>query len=541
MSLRTRVLLAMTVLAVVVLGGAWETVRVVEHRLVGQIDTRLDQSVPPLRPGFGGVSPFEPPGAAEQARRPGASTLFFARVDATGTVTVIGRALESGTTLPLPRLDVARARAAAADRAGAYTVSARHGGLRYRMVARGVPGSADVAVLASPLNLVDDSVSEARLIVAIVAGAALAVIALVTWWIIRLGVRPLKQMASVAVTIADDELDRRVPDAPAGTEAGDLSRAFNSMLGRLHTAAVARQETDARLRQFVGDASHELRTPVQTIRGYSELYTTGALADPAAVDDAMRRMNEESVRMSTLVDELLVLARLDQVRPIEREPVDVVHLAARRRRRRRRGAARARGACDGCRPCDRRGRRASAAPGVRERRREHAGAHSAICRDRDRRPQRRGHLPAAHGLGDRRRPRHAAGGRGPRVRALRPGRHGPDAPSRRRRPGSGHRARRGPGPRRCDRASSPTPPPGPPSPSPCPSRARRPPDRGTRRTRAVARAGPETPRPRGGPERRCRRARPSAAGDPVRRAGGVSRVPRRRRGPRRSVGPRGRA
>ncbi len=327
MSLRTRVLLAMTVLAVVVLGGAWETVRVVEHRLVGQIDTRLDQSVPPLRPGFGGVSPFEPPRAAEQARRPGASTLFFARVDATGTVTVIGRALESGTTLPLPRLDVARARAAAADRAGAYTVSARHGGLRYRMVARGVPGSADVAVLASPLNLVDDSVSEARLIVAIVAGAALAVIALVTWWIIRLGVRPLKQMASVAVTIADDELDRRVPDAPAGTEAGDLSRAFNSMLGRLHTAAVARQETDARLRQFVGDASHELRTPVQTIRGYSELYTTGALADPAAVDDAMRRMNEESVRMSTLVDELLVLARLDQVRPIEREPVDVVHLA----------------------------------------------------------------------------------------------------------------------------------------------------------------------------------------------------------------------
>ena len=195
------------------------------------------------------------------------------------------------------------------------------------MVVRQVAGSSDVALLASPLTLVDDSVGQTRLIAAIVAGSALLVITLVTWWIIRLGVRPLKQMASVAVTIADDELDRRVPDAPAGTEAGDLSRAFNSMLGRLHTASVARQETDARLRRFVGDASHELRTPVQTIRGYSELYTVGALSDPGDVDDAMRRMNEESVRMSTLVEELLTLARLDQVRPIETGPVDVAHLA----------------------------------------------------------------------------------------------------------------------------------------------------------------------------------------------------------------------
>ncbi len=327
MSLRTRVLLAMSALAVVVVGGAWATVRVVEHRLVDQIDARLDQAVPPLRPGLGRFTPVQPPGADEQARRPGASTLFFARVDATGEVTVIGRAIEAGTTLPRPRLDVARARAAAAGDAGAYTVSARTSGLRYRMVARQVPGSGDVAVLASPLNLVDDSVGQTRVIVAIVGGAALLVIGLVTWWIILLGVRPLKQMASVAVTIADDELDRQVPDAPAGTEAGDLSRAFNNMLGRLHTASVARQETDARLRQFVGDASHELRTPVQTIRGYSELYAAGALRDPGSVDDAMRRMNEESVRMSTLVDELLTLARLDQVRPIETGPVDVSHLA----------------------------------------------------------------------------------------------------------------------------------------------------------------------------------------------------------------------
>ncbi len=327
MSLRARVLLAMTVLAVVVLGGAWATVRVVEHRLVDQVDARLAQAVPVVRPGLDRFAPFRPPGPEEQARRPGASTLFFAAVDASDHVTVIGRALEAGTTLPRPRIDIGRARAAAVDGAGPYTVSARRTGLRYRMVARTVPGSGDVAVLASPLNLVDDSVGETRLIAAVVAGLALAVIGLVTWWIIRLGVRPLKQMASVAVTIADDELDRQVPDAPAGTEAGDLSRAFNSMLGRLHTASVARQETDARLRRFVGDASHELRTPVQTIRGYSELYSAGALSNPGDVDDAMRRMNEESVRMSTLVDELLTLARLDQVRPIENGPVDIARLA----------------------------------------------------------------------------------------------------------------------------------------------------------------------------------------------------------------------
>ena len=246
MSLRTRVLLAMTALAVVVLGGAWATVRVVEHRLVDQVDQRLEQAVPPLRPGLGRFTPFTSPGVEEQNRRPGASTLFFARVDAADDVTVIGHAIEAGSTLPRPRLDVRRrTRRRRRQRRCLHRVGARGPGSGTGWWRVASPAPATSRVLASPLNLVDDSVGQTRLIVAIVAGLALLVIGLVTWWIIRLGVRPLKQMASVAVTIADDELDRQVPDAPAGTEAGDLSRAFNNMLDRLHTASVARQQTDA--------------------------------------------------------------------------------------------------------------------------------------------------------------------------------------------------------------------------------------------------------------------------------------------------------
>jgi Signal transduction histidine kinase len=322
----------MGLIAVMVVGGAFLTTRLAEQRLMDQVDDRLS-GVPALFDrGFGPprADTTDPAlGRPTDNRSPrGFNEFFVAQIDATGTLIVRGRPNVSRRTLPAPTIDVTRARAAAsADHPRPYTVSARSTDLRYRVLPRVEPLTGDTFVLAAPLASVDASTSQLRNIAWTVAALVLAVLAVVTWWVLRLGIRPLKRMASAAVTIADDDLGRRVPEASKGTEAGDLSHAINNMLGRLEESFAARAETDARLRRFVGDASHELRTPVQTIRGYSELYAAGALASTDQLDDAMRRTGQESVRMAKLIDELLTLARLDQHRPIEHEPVDLLVLA----------------------------------------------------------------------------------------------------------------------------------------------------------------------------------------------------------------------
>jgi two-component system OmpR family sensor kinase len=178
-------------------------------------------------------------------------------------------------------------------------------------------------VLALPLDEVDESVRQLVVVVILAIAGALAVLALVVWWVIHLGVRPVRQMTETAGAIAAGDLSQRVEEATPGTEAGDLGVALNVMLGRIEAAFDERTASEGRLRQFVTDASHELRTPVATIRGYAELYRTGALDDQEQLDDAMRRTEEEAVRMGTLVDDLLHLARLDHGRPMDRVPVEL--------------------------------------------------------------------------------------------------------------------------------------------------------------------------------------------------------------------------
>jgi two-component system OmpR family sensor kinase len=155
----------------------------------------------------------------------------------------------------------------------------------------------------------------------------LAVLAVVAFWVLRLGVRPVKEMTATATAIAEGDLSHRVPVAPARTEAGQLGAALNTMLGRIETAFEARAASERRLRQFVADASHELRTPLTTIRGYAELYRQGGLEDREALDQAMRRTEQEALRMGGLVDDLLLLARLDQGRPLGKAPIDLGVLA----------------------------------------------------------------------------------------------------------------------------------------------------------------------------------------------------------------------
>src|SRR2546421_2536515 len=135
-------------------------------------------------------------------------------------------------------------------------------------------------------------------------------------------------MATTAGAIAAGDLSRRVERADDRTEVGRLGTALNAMVGHIEGAFAARTASENRLRQFVADASHELRTPLTSVRGYAELFRRGAAQRPDDLATAMSRIESESARMSVLVDDLLLLARLDQGRPLEREPVDLTPLVA---------------------------------------------------------------------------------------------------------------------------------------------------------------------------------------------------------------------
>lgn len=320
MSLRARLLIGTALIALVLGVAALAIARTTRANLVDQVDAQLQSAGRQVGDGPGG--PGGPGGVGEPPRL---STLYVGFISANGQLTTRSAPDLIGDDAPEPVLDAA---AVGALRDGRLvTVPSNDPGVDYRMQARNERRSGATTVLALPLDGVDEAV---RRLVAVEAAAVLAVLAvlgLVTWWVIRLGVRPVQRMTETAGAIAAGDLSRRVPEGAVGTEAGDLGVALNGMLGRIEEAFDERAASEARLRQFVADASHELRTPVATIRGYAELYRAGALGQPAELDDAMRRTEQEAVRMGSLVDDLLHLARLDQGRPLERASVDLVQLA----------------------------------------------------------------------------------------------------------------------------------------------------------------------------------------------------------------------
>ena len=181
---------------------------------------------------------------------------------------------------------------------------------------------------AIPLTGTDATLHRLLVLELLVSGAVLIALAGATWLIIRLSLRPLQKMADTAGEIAAGDLSQRVEQTDNRTEVGRLGNALNVMLGRIEAAFREREASESRLRRFVADASHELRTPLTSIRGYAELFQHGLADRPADLDTAMRRIDSESTRMAGLVDDLLLLARLDQGRPLEQEPVDLSTLAA---------------------------------------------------------------------------------------------------------------------------------------------------------------------------------------------------------------------
>ncbi|BDZ42654.1 two-component sensor histidine kinase [Paraoerskovia sediminicola] len=195
------------------------------------------------------------------------------------------------------------------------------------LVMRGDSGVVASAYVALPLTDIQETV---RLLGRTLAWSALAIAlvgAVVAYLAVGRALRPLREIEATAAGIAAGDLTRRVEPAPPTTEVGSLADSLNAMLAQIERAFAASEASETRMRRFVSDASHELRTPVATIRGYGELYRMGALTEKPQLDDTMGRIEDSASRMGALVADLLSLARLDEGRPLRTDPVDLLRLA----------------------------------------------------------------------------------------------------------------------------------------------------------------------------------------------------------------------
>ena len=226
------------------------------------------------------------------------------------------------------RTPTAVATAAADDDAIYRTVGAAGDAPRFRVATWRLPGQAPTLALALPLDDLDSTLRRLLLVEVVVTTLALGLGIALARSLVRVGLRPLDDIAATAAAISEGDLTRRVSREEPTTEVGRLGSALNVMLGQIEGAFAERQASEEQLRRFVADASHELRTPLTSIRAYAELFERGADARPEDLARLLRGIEREAARMGVLVDDLLLLARLDQGRSLEREPVDLGALAA---------------------------------------------------------------------------------------------------------------------------------------------------------------------------------------------------------------------
>ena len=204
----------------------------------------------------------------------------------------------------------------------AFTIDAQ--GNDFRAVALVLPNNAGTVVAAQSLEGLNRTVGKLGFFFFLIGLLLITLIAIASRIVIKVGMRPLEDVETTAEQIASGDLSARMPDANPHTEVGRLVTSLNSMLGRIETSFAARTESENKLRRFVADASHELRTPLTAIRGFSELYRQGAVSGEEATRELVGRIEGESKRMGALVEDLLLLARLDQAREMELKPVNLV-------------------------------------------------------------------------------------------------------------------------------------------------------------------------------------------------------------------------
>jgi two-component system OmpR family sensor kinase len=203
------------------------------------------------------------------------------------------------------------------------SVAACSGG-QYRVRASIEPVAPSVMILiAAPLTGLDSTLHRLLVIEVLVTVGVLLALAVLGGWVVRIGLRPLEAIRRTAATISHGDLSQRIERTDEKTEVGRLGMVLNTMLSQIESGFRAREATEQKLRRFVADASHELRTPLAAVRAYAELFSRGAASRPDDLARSMHGITRESERMSALVDELILLAHLDDGRPLRREAVDL--------------------------------------------------------------------------------------------------------------------------------------------------------------------------------------------------------------------------
>jgi two-component system, OmpR family, sensor kinase len=345
MSIRARLLTGMVILVALGLTAA-AVVTYEEQRsfLLNRVDQQVQAALIPVafqlrldrartgtsspRPDrrfpFGGQLQGRPPGVGPGAALPPGT--FGEIIGPTGTVLRRQTFSYGESSPPAPKLPTRLPLSRTGAKLKVVTVQATGGsGLRYRAVAFAV--GKDTVIIAVPLREVDDTLHRLIVVEALVGAGVIVALVLLGWVVIRVGLRPLERIGRVASEIAGGDLSRRVTPSDQRTEVGRLGRSLNEMLVRIEQAFSARQASEDRLRRFLTDASHELRTPLASIRGYAELFRIGAADDPATLERAMTRIEAEATRMGVLVEDLLVLAALDQEPDRPQAPVDLAEVA----------------------------------------------------------------------------------------------------------------------------------------------------------------------------------------------------------------------
>jgi len=335
MKLRVRLALAGVLILAVISFGSLAILTSQEQYLVGQLDEQLHVTRPLLRPppdhdntdqspdnqspsdqSPSDQSPSEQT-PSEQSRPGGAdrtpvSNLYMAEiVDDQVTTILQGQLLDDS-----PSIDAASLNSETTKALVPFNLSAQQGTTRFRAIVIDSTETNSRFVVAIPRSEVDQAIGQLRNVL-IVGGITIgAVLALCAWWVDRLSLRPVAHVTDVAEAITKGARGLRAEQTSKATEANQLAAAFNIMLDE-HDA------TEQRLRSFISDASHELRTPLTSIRGYLDLYSDGAFREEGELDDVVRRLQRESARMQSLVEDLLLLAKLDE-RPVMRsESVDL--------------------------------------------------------------------------------------------------------------------------------------------------------------------------------------------------------------------------
>jgi two-component system OmpR family sensor kinase len=254
------------------------------------------------------------------------------RLDGTVVASRVVPRFSNAKAQPAPRLPKSIRLPAAregADRVSFLTVGAVKGSGRYRVRASIEPQMQSyVLLVAAPLSDVDSTLHRLFWIEVLVTALVLAAIVALGLWVIRLSLRPLTAIGATAAAIAGGDLSRRVERAEPRTEVGRLGLALNAMLSQIESAFRARESSERKLRRFVADASHELRTPLAAVRAYAELFERGAATRPDDLARSMSGITREAERMSLLVEDLLLLARLDEGRPLARDSVELADVVA---------------------------------------------------------------------------------------------------------------------------------------------------------------------------------------------------------------------